>query len=115
MKRFMVPLPIRADNHPRNGIAIELDSINPNLITYPKMKMKPLLHKVAAFSLVEITLAIGVAAFCLIAVLGMLPVALKTQLAGIQQTTANQVLSQASADLRASVRYPPGLQDKLND
>jgi type II secretory pathway pseudopilin PulG len=68
-----------------------------------------------AFSLVEITLAIGVAAFCLIAVLGLLPAALKTQHASIQQTTASEILSQAAADLRASVRYPPGLAQQLND
>ena len=77
--------------------------------------MKRSLSGTAAFSLVEVTLALGVAAFCLIAVLGMLPVALKTQQASVQQTTANQILSEATADLRASVRYPPGLQDKLND
>src|SRR5437773_8477828 len=77
MKRFTVPLPIRADNHPRNRIAIKLDSIGRNLIRYPKMKAKHRLHKFAAFSLVEITLALGVGAFCLIAVLGMLPVALR--------------------------------------
>jgi type II secretory pathway pseudopilin PulG len=68
----------------------------------------------AAFSLVEITLAMGVAAFCLIAVMGMLPAGLKIQQASIQQTTANQVLSEAAADLRASVRYPPGQANKLN-
>jgi uncharacterized protein (TIGR02598 family) len=68
-----------------------------------------------AFSLVELTLAIGVAAFCLLAVMGLLPAALKTQHASIQQTTASEVLSEFAADLRASVRYPPGLQDKLND
>jgi type II secretory pathway pseudopilin PulG len=79
------------------------------------MKINPPLRRIAAFSLVEITLAIGVAGFCLLAVLGLLPVALKTQQASIQQTTASQVLSIFAADLRASVRYPPGLEDKLND
>jgi Tfp pilus assembly protein PilV len=77
--------------------------------------MKRFPPKTDAFSLVEITLAIGVAAFCLLAVLGLLPVALKTQHASIQQTTASQVLSEAAADLRASVRYPPGLAAQLND
>jgi type II secretory pathway pseudopilin PulG len=76
--------------------------------------MKPSLRKTAAFSLVEITLAMGVAAFCLIAVMGMLPAGLKIQQASIQQTTANQILSDAAADLRASVRYPPGQANKLN-
>jgi type II secretory pathway pseudopilin PulG len=79
------------------------------------MKTKPPLHRASAFSLVEITLAMGVAAFCLIAVMGLLPVALKTQQASVQQTTATQVLSVFAADLRASVRYPPGLAHKLND
>jgi hypothetical protein len=79
------------------------------------LTMNPTLHKVAAFSLVEITLALGVAAFCLITVLGLVPIALKTQQASIQQTTADQILSQQAADLRASVRYPPGLSQQLND
>jgi type II secretory pathway pseudopilin PulG len=69
----------------------------------------------AAFSLVEIVIALGVAAFCLLAVFGLVPVALKTQQASIQQTTANEIISQVAADLRASVRYPPGLAAQLND
>jgi type II secretory pathway pseudopilin PulG len=69
----------------------------------------------AAFSLIEIVIAIGVAAFCLIAVLGLLPVALKTQQASVQQTTATQILSQVAASLRAAVRYPPGLAQQLQD
>jgi type II secretory pathway pseudopilin PulG len=68
----------------------------------------------AGFSLVEIALALGVATFCLLAVLGLLAAGLQTQQASIQQTTATQVLSIFAADLRASVRYPPGLDDKLN-
>jgi len=66
----------------------------------------------AAFSLVEVTLALGVAAFALLAILGMLPVSLKTQQASIQQTTANQIISQIFSDLRADVRLPPGQASK---
>ncbi len=66
----------------------------------------------SGFSLVEITLALGVAAFCLVAILGMLPVGLKTQQAGAQQTTANAIISQIVADLRADVRLPPGKASK---
>jgi uncharacterized protein (TIGR02598 family) len=62
-----------------------------------------------AFSLVEVTLALGVAAFCLIAVLGLLPTSLKTQQASIEQTTANSIISQIYSDLRADLRLPPGL------
>jgi uncharacterized protein (TIGR02598 family) len=69
----------------------------------------------ASFSLVEVTLALGVAAFCLIAVLGMLPVGLKTQQASVQQTTANAIISQISADLRADIRLPPGQASKESE
>lgn len=66
------------------------------------------LAKPRAFSLVEVTLALGVAAFCLLAVMGMLPASLKTQQTSVQQTTANTIISQIAADLRADVRLPPG-------
>jgi uncharacterized protein (TIGR02598 family) len=62
----------------------------------------------AAFSLVEVVLAIGVVAFCLFAVAGMFPVGLKTQQTSTQQTTANQIVAQILADLRADVRLPLG-------
>lgn len=67
----------------------------------------------SAFSLVEVTLALGVAAFCLIAVLGLLPTSLKTQQASIQQTTANQIISTIFSSLRADIRLPPGLERKV--
>jgi len=70
--------------------------------------MKHSLHRTTAFSLVELVLALGVAAFCLIAVLGTLPVALKTQQAGVQQTKANAIISYIVDELRADVRLPPG-------
>jgi type II secretory pathway pseudopilin PulG len=77
------------------------------------MKMKSPFQRIGAFSLVEITFALGVAAFCLIAVLGMLPVGLKTQQAGVQQTTANSIISQIFSALRADVRLPPGQESKV--
>jgi uncharacterized protein (TIGR02598 family) len=76
--------------------------------------MKPASTR-SGFSLVEITLALGVAGFCLIAILGMLPVGLKTQQAGSQQTTANAIISQIVGDLRADVRLPPGQQSKSQE
>ena len=66
----------------------------------------------SAFSLIEVTLAIGVAAFCLIAVMGLLPVAIKIQQASVQQTKANAIISQISSDLLADVRLPPGQASK---
>lgn len=65
-----------------------------------------------AFSLVEVTLALGVAAFTLLIIVGMLPVSLKTNQASTQQTIANSIISQVAADLRAAARLPPGQQSK---
>ena len=74
--------------------------------------MKAHARSAAGFSLVEITLALGVAAFCLIAVFGLVPVALNTQQASVNQTKANAIISQVINDLRADVRLPQGQQSK---
>jgi len=66
----------------------------------------------SAFSLVEVTLALGVGAFCLIAILGMLPVASRTQRTSTGQTTANEIISEIATDLGAATRLPPGQQSK---
>src|SRR5207302_1646544 len=66
----------------------------------------------SGFSLIEVVLALGVASFCLIAVLGMLPVGLKTQQGSVNQTKANAIISQIIDDLRADVRLPPGQASK---
>src|SRR5437588_10017020 len=66
----------------------------------------------SAFSLAEVTLALGVAALAFIAVLGMMPVGLKTQQASVNQTKANGVMSQTINFLRADVRLPPGQAKK---
>ena len=66
----------------------------------------------SAFSLIELTLALGVAAFCLITVFGLMAVGLKTQQAAVQQTKANAIMSQAVQFLRADVRLPPGQAKK---
>jgi uncharacterized protein (TIGR02598 family) len=70
--------------------------------------MRPPVRRSAGFSLVEVTLALGVAAFCLIVLLGLLAVGVKTQQASMQQTTANAIVSMILGDLRADVRLPPG-------
>lgn len=61
------------------------------------------------FSLVEVALALGVSAFCLIAILGLLPVGLKSSQAALEQTAANGILSAVATDLRATPpTSPPG-------
>ena len=56
----------------------------------------------AAFSLVEVTLALGIAAFCLIAVFGLMPVAVLTNRNATSQTAATNVIASVIADMRAT-------------
>jgi uncharacterized protein (TIGR02598 family) len=58
----------------------------------------------SGFSLVEVTLALGVAAFCLLAVFGLLPIGLKTQQTAIEQTAATRIISAVVSDLRSTAR-----------
>jgi uncharacterized protein (TIGR02598 family) len=103
----------RSATIPAMDPAIQIDGASPSLTTFYDMKQSQLESE--AFSLVEVTLALGVAAFCLVAVLGLLPTSLKTQQASIQQTTANSIISQIFSDLRADVRLPPGLASHETD
>lgn len=61
----------------------------------------------AGFSLVEVTLALGIAAFCLITLFGLLPLGVKTNQSSISQTAAAAVLSSVMADLRATPKTNP--------
>lgn len=81
----------------------------------------------AAFSLVEVCIAMGLAAFCLVAILGLLPTGLSTDQATLEQTAASGIASAIAADLRTtplSATKSPGysidipsnsLQIKLGD
>jgi uncharacterized protein (TIGR02598 family) len=60
------------------------------------------IHFFAGFSLVEVTLALGVTAFCLIALFGLLPLGVQINQSSISQTAAASVLSSVIADLRAT-------------
>ncbi len=64
--------------------------------------MKRLLSGAAAFSLVELTLALGVAAFCMIAILGLLPAGVQTNRNATSQTSATNILAVVVADMRAT-------------
>src|SRR6266496_4063891 len=64
--------------------------------------MKPFADRASAFSLVEVTLAIGVAAFALIAVFGLLPVGVQTNRNATSQTAATNITAAVVADLRAT-------------
>jgi uncharacterized protein (TIGR02598 family) len=56
----------------------------------------------AAFSLVEVTFALGIAAFCLIAVFGLMPVGVQTNRNATSQTAASNIIAAVVSDLRAT-------------
>src|SRR6476659_10477120 len=64
--------------------------------------MKRSIRVATAFSLVEVTLALGIAAFCLIAVFGLMPVGVQTNRNATSQTAANNIMAAVVADLRAT-------------
>lgn len=58
----------------------------------------------AGFSLVEVVLALGVVAFCLLALFGLLPLGIQTNQSATSQAAAAAVLSSVVTDLRATPR-----------
>lgn len=59
------------------------------------------------FSLVEVTLALGVASLCLIAIFGLLPVGLQTNQDAIEQVASADILGHVIADLQATPATTP--------
>ena len=69
-----------------------------------------------AFSLVEVTLALGIAVFCLVVVFGLLTVGLNTSAISVEQTNAVNLLSVVANDLRtASKPFPQGSATPSSD
>jgi type II secretory pathway pseudopilin PulG len=64
--------------------------------------MRLLNYRAGAFSLVELTLSLGIAAFCLIAVFGLMPVGVQTNRNATSQTASTNILSSVVSDIRAS-------------
>ena len=64
--------------------------------------MKRSLVSTFAFSLVEVTLALGIAAFCLIAVFGLMPVGVQTNRNATSQTAGANIIAAVVSDLRAT-------------
>lgn len=60
-----------------------------------------------AFSLIEVTIALGVVGFALVAIFGLIPVGINTSRAGIEQTGANDVLAAVVTDIRSTPRTSP--------
>src|SRR6516162_9534375 len=60
------------------------------------------LSAATGFSLIEVTLALGVAAFCLIAVFGLIPVGVQTNRNATSQTAATNIMTAVVTDLRSA-------------
>jgi len=55
-----------------------------------------------AFSLIEITLALGIAAFCLLTVFALVPIAVLANRNATSQTAATNIMAAVIADIRAA-------------
>lgn len=85
------------------------------------MKTPTFQHRAAAFSLVEVTVAIGIFAFVVVGILGLIPTALKLRAESAQETQAVLIAEELLAAVRASssitnviVRDGPALQERNN-
>lgn len=61
----------------------------------------------AGFSLVEVTLALGVVVFCLLTVLGLLALSVNTTRGSTVQTSATNILNAVAADLESAPNLTP--------
>jgi len=65
-------------------------------------------HKqTSGFSLVEVAFALAVAVFCLVTIMGLVPVGLTSSRATTGETAANGILNEVMADLRATCPTSP--------
>lgn len=59
-------------------------------------------HQCDAFSLVEVTIALGIASFCLLSILGLLLTGLTSEKSTVGQTIASSLLSQVYSELASA-------------
>ena len=67
----------------------------------------PLQHPARAFSLVEATIALGIAVFCLVVIFGLLSVGVNMSSVSIEQTTATNLLAGIASDIRTAPKPLP--------
>jgi uncharacterized protein (TIGR02598 family) len=68
-------------------------------VVHPPMAPRPT-SSASAFSLVEVVIALGIAAFCLVAMLGLFPTALKSSKNSTDETASGIMLNNVAFDLR---------------
>ena len=66
------------------------------------------------FSLVEVTLALGIMAFCIVPIFGLLPVGINSNQVSINQTRAASVAANVCADMRATLPSPVTTSPQFN-
>ena len=64
--------------------------------------MKRTLQPTRSFSLVEVTVALGIAGFCLISVFALLPIGVQTNHNAISQSASASIIAAVFADMRAT-------------
>jgi uncharacterized protein (TIGR02598 family) len=68
----------------------------------------------SAFSLVEVVLSLGIATFCLLILLGMLPIGLNSSQSSREETAALNIASRISADLQSLPKGKTASNDHWN-
>jgi uncharacterized protein (TIGR02598 family) len=69
--------------------------------------MKTRKRPIAAFSLVELTIALGVISFCLLTIIGLLAIGINSTHSSTTQTAATNLLTAVSSDLEAAPNITP--------
>lgn len=76
------------------------------------MKTHSRKHNSPGFSLVEVALALGVAAFALVAIIGLVPIGINSVQGSLERTTAANIVANVAADLKVtSVTVPPMIKN----
>lgn len=66
--------------------------------------MKKVISSGSAFSLVEVTIALGIAGFCLVAIFGLVPIGLNSNQNSVELTAMAAIAADIASDLRTASR-----------
>jgi hypothetical protein len=76
--------------------------------------MKTRQRSIAAFSLVELTIALGVITFCLLVIIGLLAIGINSTHSSTTQTAATNLLTAVTSDLEAVPNITPSFNTTFN-
>jgi uncharacterized protein (TIGR02598 family) len=101
--RFQVSafkFPLSSFRSPPCSASLRLPSLDQTFDLVPFHNALP--RWLSAFSLVEVTLALGIAGFCMVAMLGLIPAGMRNASTATEQTAAIGILGAVVADLRGT-------------